>query len=158
ARLRRHVAHRHDLGRTGSGGARGQHDPGADRHQPAAEGGGGGRLFVRGAARPPAAAGARPRRPQQRGTAAGRRNPHAGAAQPFARRPPFAENNWVIAAWLQQGAAPTAGSGFLDWLAALAARPGVVETLLALLAVGIAVLVWLRLLRIVEGVRSRAAL
>jgi len=57
-----------------------------------------------------------------------------------------------------QQPAPAAGGGFLDWLAALGQRPGVVETLLALLVVGIGLAIWLRLLRVVGNVRSRAAI
>jgi hypothetical protein len=77
----------------------------------------------------------------------------------LARTRPFAENMAVtplIAACQEQ--APAAGGGFLDWLAALGQRPGVVETLLALMVVGIGLAIWLRLLRVVGNVRSRAAI
>lgn len=61
---------------------------------------------------------------------------------------------------LQQ--APEAGTtaapvGLFDWLWQLAQRPGVVETLVALLLVASLVLVWLRLSGIVRRARSRAA-
>jgi lipopolysaccharide biosynthesis regulator YciM len=56
-------------------------------------------------------------------------------------------------------AAPgTADGGWFDWLWALAGRPGFVETLLAVTVLAAAVLLWLRLARIVERVRNRAAL
>lgn len=48
--------------------------------------------------------------------------------------------------------------GFLSWLAEVATRPGVLETVLALLICVVAVVVWLRLWRIVGTVRSRALL
>ncbi|MGE3175016.1 MAG: tetratricopeptide repeat protein [Planctomycetota bacterium] len=54
-------------------------------------------------------------------------------------------------------AAP-AGGGVLDWLWSLASRPGVVETLLAIVVVAVVVWTWLRMLRVVEGVRTRALL
>src|SRR5262245_66129413 len=54
--------------------------------------------------------------------------------------------------------AAAGGGGFIGWLYELASRPGVVETLLALFVCGIAMLIWLRLLRVVETVRSRAQL
>lgn len=58
-------------------------------------------------------------------------------------------------------AAPPTGiqdGGVLGWLAEFAARPGVVETLLAAVVVGVGAVLWLRLCRIVDGVRSRALL
>ncbi|MEC7584932.1 MAG: hypothetical protein VYE77_11495 [Planctomycetota bacterium] len=54
--------------------------------------------------------------------------------------------------------APASGSGFIDWLADVAQRPGVVETLVAGLLVVTAVVVWLRLCRVVDNVRSRGAI
>ncbi|MBK8098447.1 MAG: tetratricopeptide repeat protein [Planctomycetes bacterium] len=63
----------------------------------------------------------------------------------------------TFAVWQQPAADPSSG-GVLSWLADLAARPGVVETSLALLLTAIAALVWLRLSRLVTRVRERAAL
>ncbi|MEC7583907.1 MAG: hypothetical protein VYE77_06280, partial [Planctomycetota bacterium] len=54
--------------------------------------------------------------------------------------------------------APAGGSGFVDWLAELAQRPGFVETVLAGLLVAIAAVVWLRLGRVVDNVRNRQAI
>ncbi len=53
------------------------------------------------------------------------------------------------------GAAP---SGLLGWMYAFASRPGVVETLVAMLVVGLGLWIGLRLTRIVAGVRGRAQL
>jgi len=51
-----------------------------------------------------------------------------------------------------------AGSGLAGWLAELAQRPGLLETLLAGLVVGVGLLIWLRLLRVVDNVRNRQAI
>src|SRR5262245_52560658 len=78
---------------------------------------------------------------------------------------PFATARWLPMQDPANHAAPApvpapadGGGGFFGWLYELASRPGVVETLLALFVCGIALLIWLRLLRVVEAVRSRAQL
>src|SRR5689334_10441221 len=53
--------------------------------------------------------------------------------------------------------APAPAGGFGDWLWQMAQRPGVVETLLALLLLALAIGIWLRLARVVATARRRQA-